>query len=93
MGIDMDYTINITEGINFNTGFSYIYGEDMVLDIPIIHMPAPTIRSGLNYQKEFWNVNLSNTTTFEQSRFPDNNFDITQWHHYAGTYDGVTLRF
>ena len=39
-------------------------------------MPAPTIRSGLNYQKEFWNVNLSNTTTFEQSRFPDNNFDI-----------------
>ncbi|MEM6402031.1 MAG: LamG-like jellyroll fold domain-containing protein, partial [Cyanobacteria bacterium P01_D01_bin.116] len=24
---------------------------------------------------------------------PDSSFDITQWHHYAGTYDGVTLRF
>lgn len=24
---------------------------------------------------------------------PDSSFDITQWHHYAGTYDGTTLSF
>ncbi len=75
LGVDIDYNIDITKNVKFNTNFSYTHGTDTTRDIPLINMPAPTIRTGVSYEKEFWNVNLSNTTVFKQNRYPNNNFD------------------
>ncbi|MEW7277596.1 TonB-dependent receptor [Aquimarina sp. 2201CG1-2-11] len=75
LGVDFDYHMNVAKNLEFSTGFSYIYGEDTQLDEPLIHMPAPTIRTVLAYEKENWNLKLSNTTALTQNRYPDNNFD------------------
>ncbi|WP_299435677.1 TonB-dependent receptor [uncultured Aquimarina sp.] len=75
-GIDIDYGVNIMENLKFNTAFSYIYGQDTTADEPLINMPAPNFRSELVYEKEKWNLKLRNNTVLEQTRFPNNNFDI-----------------
>ncbi|WP_378179917.1 TonB-dependent receptor [Aquimarina sp. SS2-1] len=73
-GIDIDYGVAIADNLRFNTVFSYIYGQDTAADEPLINMPAPNFRSELIYEKENWNVKLSNTSVLRQTRFPDNNF-------------------
>ena len=73
-GIDVDYGINLTSHLSFNTGFSYIYGQDTTNDEPLINMPSPNFRSEIVYEKEKWNARLINNTVLQQTRFPDNNF-------------------
>lgn len=74
-GIDIDYDLNITKHLKFNTAFSYIYGQDTNLERPLINMPAPNFRSQIVYEKEKWNMKLVNTSTFKQTRYPNNNFE------------------
>lgn len=76
-GIDVDYGLNITKTLKFTTGFSYIYGQDTKADQALINMPAPNFRSQLVYQKENWNINITNTTVLKQNRFPNNDFETS----------------
>lgn len=73
-GVDIDYGVAITDHLRFNTAFSYIYGQDIEADEPLINMPAPNFRSELIYEKENWNLKFRNNTVLEQTRFPNNNF-------------------
>ncbi|RZS99526.1 TonB-dependent receptor [Aquimarina brevivitae] len=73
-GVDINYGVDLTENVGFNTGFSYIYGQDIENNEPIINMPAPSFRSELIFDQELWNLKLVNTTVLQQNRFPDNNF-------------------
>ncbi len=73
-GIDIDYKVKFTDVINFETGFSYVYGEDLKNETPLISMPAPNFRSGITYEKPKWNIKLTNETVLKQTRYPDNNF-------------------
>jgi len=76
-GVDVDYAIDVTQNLKFNTGFSYIYGQDTKGDRPIINMPAPNFRSSLVYEKEKWNLRVVNNSVFKQVRFPANNFETS----------------
>ncbi len=76
-GLDLDYGLRISESLSFQTGFSYIYGQDTDKKKPLISMPAPSIRSSLMLEKERWSIKLLNTTSFKQTRFPNNNFETT----------------
>ena len=75
-GVDFDYKKEIFESFTFNTGISYIYGQDTEADEPLISIPATNFRSSLTYQKNKWNVTLSNTSVLKQERFPDNDFGV-----------------
>ncbi len=74
-GIDIDYGLDISKTLIFDTGFSYIYGQDTTTDEALINMPAPNFRSQLSYQKEHWNIRLVNTSVLKQNRYPDNDFE------------------
>ncbi len=76
-GVDVDFGVDITKEIQFNTGFSYIYGQDTTADEALINMPAPNVRSQFVYQKEHWNVKLTNTSVLKQSRYPNNDFETS----------------
>ncbi|GAA4276087.1 TonB-dependent receptor [Aquimarina mytili] len=76
-GIDVDYGLDITETLKFTTGFSYIYGQDTTANEALINMPAPNFRSQLTYQKENWDIRLTNTSVLKQNRFPNNDFETS----------------
>ncbi|WP_025742145.1 TonB-dependent receptor [Aquimarina pacifica] len=75
-GIDIDYSIDVLESLKFNTGFSYVYGQDTIANEPLISIPAPSFRSEILWKDKRWIARLVNSTVLKQNRYPDNDFEI-----------------
>ncbi|MGB5943570.1 MAG: TonB-dependent receptor [Leeuwenhoekiella sp.] len=78
-GIDINLAYTINTNFNIESKFAYVNGKDLDRDRPLIDMPPANWNTGLRYSVESWNklnLTLSNQTVFEQTRFPDNDFEV-----------------
>lgn len=78
IGLDANIDYNINEAFALNLKTSYIYGQNLDQDLPLIDMPSFRISSTIFYSKEEWNdfnVSLNYTYVAEQNRYPDYNFE------------------
>lgn len=79
-GIDVEAGYRISQEFDIKSSFAYVNGEDLDRERPLIDMPAPNLNTTLSFFKTEWNnlnISLRNQSVFEQTRFPDNDFDIT----------------
>ncbi|THD67549.1 TonB-dependent receptor [Robertkochia marina] len=79
LGIDIDVDLEYTGQLSSAHSFSYVYGEDLEREVPLMDIPAANFSNRLSYQLTGFhnlNVNLRSDYVFEQVNFPDNNFDI-----------------
>lgn len=78
-GVDFDLDGQITPRLLYNNKISYVYGQDRDGEIPLINIPPPSIMNALEYSfPSFHNLSfrVKSDYVFEQTRFPDNNFEI-----------------
>ncbi|PQJ32145.1 TonB-dependent receptor [Nonlabens arenilitoris] len=74
-----DLVYKVKRLLNFNSQFSYIHGTDIDADEPLIDMPPAqfsntiTWFNAVNTGLEFY---LTNHTVLEQTRFPNNNYEV-----------------
>jgi len=76
-GVDVDATYDFNDQFQFKTSFSYLRGDDIERDAPIINIPPPNWFNTITYNnKKLKNLRLQlkSEAVFEQTRFPDNNF-------------------
>ncbi len=79
LGVDVDLRTEITDQFTLTNQFSYVWGQDTTLDIPLINMPPPSMVNALEYNvPKFHGLNLKLQSDYfwKQSRFPDNNFEV-----------------
>jgi iron complex outermembrane receptor protein len=77
-GIDLSANYTITEALAFSNKSSYTIGNDIENDRPLIDIPAFNTINSLNYKNERWknfSATLKSEWVFEQTRFPNNNFE------------------
>lgn len=78
-GIDADLNLKITPELSFISRGSYVYGQDLTNDVPLILMPPANFYNGLEFSKPEWNnffANVNNQTVLQQKRFPVYNVNI-----------------
>lgn len=76
-GFDLAVGYEFDNGVEYNSNFSYVYGQDITRERPLINMPPANWFNGISYRFKKWNnlrLNLSSQLVLEQSRFPDDNF-------------------
>ncbi|WP_028375114.1 TonB-dependent receptor domain-containing protein [Leeuwenhoekiella sp. MAR_2009_132] len=79
-GIDIQAGYAISSNFNLTSAFAYVNGQDLKRNRALIDMPAPNLNTTLSFTKPEWNnLNLSirNQGVFKQTRFPDNDFEVT----------------
>ncbi len=74
-GVDAQLDVDWGEKFSSQHGASYVHGQDLQEERPLINMPPVEIRNRLSYQAgnqlEF---GLESRYNLEQNRYPDNNF-------------------
>ena len=76
-GIDIDINKRINHQFDYLGNISWIKGDNLTQDIPLIHMPSTNFRNRIVYTYEKWNeltISLQNTTVLRQKHYPDYNF-------------------
>jgi len=79
-GFDITATYNITEALQWSHKSSFIKGNDLKTDLPIIDMPPFNTINEIRYTNPKWNnfiASLKSEWVFEQNEFPDFDFEIT----------------
>lgn len=79
-GLDVDVTLNPAENWQTKVSLSYLYGQDITNDLPLISMPPLEWKSEIQYnfkgkRKPFIAVNTENV--FSQNRYPDYDFVLS----------------
>ena len=77
-GIDTDVVYNINQRWRLQNKSSFIKGNDVTNDRPLIDIPAFRTVSVLKYSNQEWsnfNLELQSEWVFRQNDFPNNNFD------------------
>ncbi len=77
-GLDANVDYYLNEAFTFNLQSSYIYGQNLDENLPLIDMPSFRLSSTIFYSKEEWsdfNVSLNYVFVAEQNRYPDYNFE------------------
>ena len=78
MGIDANFDYQFNESLAIKTGFSYVYGQNTIEDIPLIDIPSFRSNSIFRYSNKNWNqlnISLAHEFVAEQSRYPNYNFE------------------
>lgn len=78
-GIDVDFGLKPIEKMDYETKFSYLYGQDKTTNQPLINMPPLRWEQTLKYnlvKSSNTFVGFSTEYVARQNRFPDFNFDI-----------------
>ncbi|WP_031426453.1 TonB-dependent receptor [Flavimarina sp. Hel_I_48] len=78
-GIDVNARYRFDQHFDLDGSFSYVNGEDLTRNRPLIDMPAPNWTNTLTYRNEKMNnltLGLRSQSVFEQKRFPDNDFTV-----------------
>lgn len=77
-GVDLSVSYDVSNAINLSNKSAYIVGNDLENNRPLINIPAFNTRNSITYKNEDWNAfstSLTSQWTFEQTQFPDNNFE------------------
>ena len=78
IGLDANINYVLNKSFSFNVKTSYIYGQNLDQDIPLIDMPSFRLNSSIFYTNKEWNkFNMSLNYVFvaEQMRYPNYNFE------------------
>ncbi|MGB3773739.1 MAG: TonB-dependent receptor [Leeuwenhoekiella sp.] len=78
-GIDVNAKYQFDEHFDLNGIFSYVNGEDLTRNRPLIDMPAPNWTNTLTYTNAKLNnlsLGIRSQSVFEQTRFPNNDFTV-----------------
>ncbi len=77
-GIDVETHWNWSKQWTQNLAMSYVNGEDVSKNEPLIDMPPLNLNSKIQYTNPKWHdllLSLKADIMFRQTRFPDNNFE------------------
>lgn len=77
-GLDLSANYNITNALSISNKSSYTIGNDLENKKPLINIPAFNTINSLSYKNANWNnfsATLTNEWVFEQTNYPDNNFE------------------
>ena len=72
-GLDFDANLKINENFNYKGRFSYVYGQDLTNNQPLILMLPPNFSNSLEFAKAEWKnfyFKVENQTFLHQNRFP-----------------------
>lgn len=78
-GVDLDVQLKISDNLLYKGSGSYVYGQDLTNDVPLIMMMPPNFNNSLEFSKKEWKnfyFNVSNNTYLKQTRFPVYNVPI-----------------
>lgn len=78
-GLDVDANLKLSSNFSYKGRFSYVYGQDLTNDQPLILMLPPNFANSLEFSKAEWQnfyFKVENQTFLHQSRFPDYNPSI-----------------
>ncbi len=78
MGIDTNLDYQFNENWIIKTGFSYVYGQNTIEDIPLIDIPSFRNDSSINYIIKNWNklkISLAHEFVAKQIRYPNYNYE------------------
>ncbi|MDT0554916.1 TonB-dependent receptor [Patiriisocius hiemis] len=79
VGVDINFETPLTSQLDFDTQFDIVKGRDKTRDLPLINMPAATLKNRLQYNMpKIKNLQLSlqSEYVFRQNEFPDTNFEV-----------------
>ncbi|WP_298899249.1 TonB-dependent receptor [uncultured Psychroserpens sp.] len=77
-GIDLSLNYKLTKTLGFTNKSSFIKGDDLKNDTALIDIPAFNTMNEIRYVNPKWNnfsTSLKSEWVFEQTRFPDYNFE------------------
>ncbi len=92
IGLDTNLDYYLNKAFSFNVKASYIYGQNLDEDLPLIDMPSFRLNSSVFYSNDNWNgfnASLNYVFVAEQSRYPDYNFEA--FIASTGTYELVDI--
>lgn len=72
-GADVDADLKLTDQLRLRSSFSYVYGQDLTNNQPLILMVPPNFANSLEFSKPEWNnfyFKIENRTFLQQKRFP-----------------------
>ena len=78
-GIDIDAFARLSDLFSTTAQFSIIKGYDQDRDLPLINMPAASLRNSLRLNLPQWfdfQTGIESQYVFAQNEFPDNNFEV-----------------
>lgn len=89
-GVDIDVQLKITDNLSYKGSGSYVYGQDLTNDVPLILMMPPNFNNSLEFNKKEWKnfyFNASNNTYLKQTRFPVYNVPIRLFDSDGNAYN------
>lgn len=88
-GADLDINWKLTSNITYKGRASYLYGQDLTHDVPLILMAPANLYNTIEFAKPEWNnfyFNVNNRQVFRQNRYPYNPIDITLYNAEGEAY-------
>lgn len=88
-GVDLDLSLKITDHLKYKASGSYVYGQDITHNVPLILMVPPNFSNTIEFSQTKWNnffVSLNNTTFLQQKRFPEYNIDVQLFNNQGEAY-------
>lgn len=79
LGFDIDNRVRLTDKVEITNQFSFVKGQDLTLDLPLINIPSASTRNAITYRIPELNnlrLRLESNFVFRQNEFPDNNFEV-----------------
>jgi iron complex outermembrane receptor protein len=92
-GIDATFSYNYSN-FGLTSNLAYVNGQDLEREEALINMPPLNVSNTLTYRKAEWNnffLSLNSQFVTEQTRFPDNNFDVRIINRTTGEFEDVLL--
>ncbi|KFE98287.1 TonB-dependent receptor [Chryseobacterium luteum] len=88
-GADVDLALKINDHLAYKGNLSYVYGQDLTHDVPLIMMMPTNFNNSLEFSKKEWKnfyMNVSNKTVLAQTRFPVYNVFIKRYDTDGNAY-------
>lgn len=81
-GADLDINWKLTTNLIYKGRASYVYGQDMTNNEPLILMLPPNFSNGLTFNQEKWKnfyITVENRVFLQQNRFPVHDISYTDY--------------
>ncbi len=91
-GADLDINWKLTSNITYKGRASYLYGQDLTHDVPLILMAPANVSNTIEFVKPEWNnfyFSVNNRQVFRQNRYPYNPVYITLYDGQGEAYEAT----
>lgn len=88
-GADLDVNWKLTDNFTYKGRASYVYGQDLTHNVPLIMMMPTNFYNAIEFKKPEWSnfyVTVENKWVLYQNRFPDTPTDITLYDANGDAY-------